>query len=393
MSSITASAVVPGPPQPERIDKLLAAAQVERQALVFTLAAMLLTALAALLFVRDAQLPLTGDLRSVAGISLLVTIVIAAVAGPVAYWQGALEDNRANKRARRHDFRWSIAPITVGVTIASAVTMMAVWETLGNVFTNAALYRSFYVIVLTAIAGAVTYVIYTLYARIDAVSLLYLSLLGLFASFFFSALMHPNPYWWEFSFSHLGTEQSDVRFLFNIGLVLTAILLIAWQQFFMEDIMVLQQHGLMTARTQRFLRVLLIAMALGAGGTGAVRWGISPFLNFVHTVAASGFGIAAGLILVSLPWTMPFHSREFLFTSYTLLGLTLLVVLFRVLGDINLVGMQIGATMLGSFWIILFVRNTKMLVDQQIAQDDVPIAMEAPIRSAATGVAAMPPTS
>lgn len=92
------------------------------------------------------------------------------------------------------------------------------------------------------------------------------------------------------------------------------------------------------------------------------------FLNFMHTVAASGFGVGLGLILATLPWTMPFQLREFLYASYVLLGLVLLVLIFRVAGQISLVGMQIAATMLGTFWIILFVRNTKLVVDRLEAQ-------------------------
>ncbi len=347
-----------------RVDVFHAAAQVERQALIFALGAALIAALAGLLFVRSPELPLAGALYSVAGLSLLFTIIIGLVVGPLAYWRGALESNRSVTGARRHDFRWSIAPITLGLTVATALGMMAVWEIMQLVFQNAVLQRSFYLILLTAFAGAVTYIMYNAMAHVDSLSLLYLSLVGLFGSFFISAYLHPNPYWWEFSFSHLGTEQSEVRFLFNIGLVVTAVLLIAWQQFFMEEIMVLERRGLITPRTQRFLRIMLIAMALGAGGTGAIRWGISPFLNFVHTVAASGFGIAAGMILVSLPWTMRFQPREFLYASYALLVLVLLVVIFRVMGQINLVGMQISASILGSFWIILWVRNTKLIVDR-----------------------------
>ena len=354
----------------KRVDVLVAAAKVERQALRFALGAAVAAALFSLLFVRSPTLPIAGALKSVSGYSLMFTLVIGLLVGPLAYWQGAMETNRAVTGARRHDFRWSIVPITLGLSVASTLAMMALWELFSRVFTNAVLERSFYLIVFVGIAGAATYVLYQALAHIDSLSLLYLSLLGIFGSFFFSALLHPNPYWWEFSFSHLGTAESDVRFLFNIGLVVTAVLLIAWQQFFMEDVMALQRHGLVSVRTQRFLRIMLIAMALGAGGTGAIRWGISPFLNVMHTVAASGFGIAVGLILASLPWTMPFQPRELLYASYTLLALVLLVVIFRVAGQISLVGMQMSATLLGSFWIIIFVRNTKLIVDRLEAEPE-----------------------
>ena len=46
--------------------------------------------------------------------------------------------------------------------------------------------------------------------------------------------------------------------IFDIGLIFTGLLILVWQQFIMTDIMVLQNHGLITARVRRYVRISLI---------------------------------------------------------------------------------------------------------------------------------------
>ncbi|MBK8051082.1 MAG: hypothetical protein IPK16_30675 [Anaerolineales bacterium] len=108
--------------------------------------------------------------------------------------------------------------------------------------------------------------------QVDVNDVLRVFLVILIGGLFFSAVKVQNPLWWEKSFSYLGTHFSDDRTVFNATIIISGILLIILQQYFMEDFYILRDHGRLTSRQTNVVRGSLIAL-----GVLMMFVGIFPF--------------------------------------------------------------------------------------------------------------------
>jgi hypothetical membrane protein len=194
--------------------------------------------------------------------------------------------------------------------------------------------------------------------------LITLSMLYLFATLFFAAAFNEDPYWWQNSFSYLGMSGSNSRYIFDVGLLFTGILVITWQFYFMESFVYLRERGLITERTHSLIRWALILVGVMLACVGIFRFGINLFFNVVHDVAATGMGVILGLLMLLLWRFVPGYQRIFYAVSIVMVVLMILSAILKVGGRFNLVGLELAAFALAGLWLILFYRNTELLVAQ-----------------------------
>ncbi len=337
---------------------------VERYALLAALIAALVQAAVVMFLTQLNELPLVGAPNSVASQALIGAIIVALAVSPMAYLRGARFRNRRLQLERRHDFRWAVLPITLAAALVAGLVVMGAMEFLNRAFIGVNLPKPLIALFLGFNAGVVAYIIANWLAHLHSTGLIYLAIGSLFGTLLFAGVRNDDPLWWTYSFSHLGMTASNSRRIFDVGLLFTGLLILVWQQFIMTDIIVLQNHGLISARVRRYVRISLIVVAVATAMVGVVRFGISPIFNLVHDLSAVSMGVAAGLLLISMPWTMPFMSRQFYVLSYVILAAMLLVLPLKIMGFMGVTGMEMFEFMLAGAWLVLFARNVVLAAER-----------------------------
>ena len=339
--------------------------KVEQAALWTALIAALIQAAVTFLFNPGAEdLPLTGSPDSVAIRALFSTVVITLIIGPYAYIRGMRARNRLVPDEFKQGYRLSVVPMTVGAVFLFGLTIGWSFAILERALPGLLFNQVSLMLALSMTSGIMGYLVASRMALLRAPGMLYLGVGSLFATLLFAGARNEDPYWWEYSFSHLGMTDSNSRAIFNIGLLFTGILIVVWQQFFMTDVKVLERRNLITHRTYRIFNISLILVGVMLALVGVVRFGIGPFFNVVHDVAATGTGVILGLLML-LMWKLNSHYiRIFYYLSFLIVAAMLASVLAKVLGYINLTALEMYCFALASLWLILFFRNTELLIEQ-----------------------------
>ena len=97
--------------------------------------------------------------------------------------------------------------------------------------------------------------------------------------------------------------------------------------------------------------------------------GVRPLTNVIHDTSATGVGVISGILMVSLRWVVPGYQRNFYLISAVMAFLMLLAAVLKVAGFYSLVGLELGAFVLAGIWLLLFYRNTELLVARVLVGD------------------------
>jgi hypothetical protein len=337
----------------------------ERMALWFALAVALIQAATTFLFNPGAEgLPLIGSPDSLALRAFFAAILITLVIGSYTFVKGIRARNAAVPPEFERGYKWSVVPITIAAAVVFAVTIAWLFAILDRAFPGAAFNRYTMTLFLSIVSGSVAYMVASRMGQLRASGMLYLGVAFLFGTLLFAGARHENPYWWEYSFSHLGMTPSNSRTIFNVGLIFTGSLLVIWQHFFMQDVRALERRGLITHRTYRIFTVALILVGVMLAMVGLVRFGISPIFNVVHDVAATGTGVVLGVLMIFMWWLNSHYDKIFYYLSYLILAGMVSTVIAMVLGYMGLTGLEFACFVLASIWLVLFFRNTELLIEQ-----------------------------
>lgn len=315
-------------------------------------------------------LPMVGSPDSVAVRGLLTSVLIAIVLGPYAYVRGTQARNNLLPAQYRQAYGLSAIPLTIAMALVTALFVSWGFDLLNRAFQGMEFNRVSTAILLGIIAGVVAYTVSRTMAHLNASGMIYLVVAGLFGTLLMAGARNDDPYWWEYSFSHLGMTASDSKAIFNIGLVFTGTLMVIWTEFFMKRYKILEDNGLITPRVFTILRASLIVSAVLLAFVGIFRFGISPFFNVVHDLSAGGMGVLLGLLMLGMIKLNPHYLRPFYYISWAILGAMIFSAVVKVMGFINLTGLEMAAFTLASLWLVLFLKNTDLLVDKVAPEYD-----------------------
>ena len=314
--------------------------------------------------------PLSGSPDSIAAQALMSSIIIAVILAPFAFMKGINYRNALKPTALRARRRWAAIPVTIGVTLLVALLIVGGFEIFTRTFQDVMMDRGSSATVLLLIAGVLSYsIIRNIMPVKTSTTLVNLSAFYLLATLFFAAYFNDNPLWWQKSFSYLGMTDSNSRYIFDVGLLFTGILIVTWQVFFMENFVVLEAHGTIDHRTFEIIRWVLIIAGVALATVGVVRFGINTFFNIIHDLAATGMGVMVAILMVGLYKLVPGYDRSFYIVSILMAILTAIAAVLKITGSFNLVGLELAAFSLATLWLVLFHRNTELLVAQTIAGD------------------------
>jgi hypothetical membrane protein len=181
-----------------------------------------------------------------------------------------------------------------------------------------------------------------------------------------SAILNPNPQWWEESISYLGMNNYGSAKVLNLSLILSGALLVVMSSFFARRFDILAKKKLITEKVNKFLKYSFILAPIGLACVG-----IFPYMDeaprmYIHNFSAFlAFGLF-GLVMFLTYWIMPFFSKYYMRVNY-LLFLTLAVIfVMNVVGYLTLALTEMMAFGIISVWMILFLRSVDGLMDWKL---------------------------
>ena len=328
------------------------------------LAAALLGAITAFaLNLNRSYVPMVGDRRAFGTVAVLLSSAFTLVAAGISFAVGMRYRNERVTADRRHDWRLSVAPVALGVAVET-LFLIGVGIILANAtFKDLALIN----VIASSIVGAVCAV--TVYRTVGQFlltnerTILQVVVVLLLFGLVLAATQEQNTRWWEESFSYLGTADSNTQLFFNISFVLSGLLLVVWQQFFMEKITILVDHNVVRTRIHNLIKLALILIGVLVTVIGILHWGESPLITTIHDLSAYGAGTIITLGMLTVYWLIPRLSREFYVTSVLLAVLGMAAVGMLFLGIFNTVGVELVYFTIAGGWLILLTNDTEMLIN------------------------------
>ena len=150
--------------------------------------------------------------------------------------------------------------------------------------------------------------------------------------------------------------------LFNGALVMSGILFVILQQFFMDYFMRQRAAGLLSTAKTRLVRSSLVGIGVALAIVGLVPFDINDLFNAVHSAAAyTLMAILFGHMLFARR-LLPYFSREFYSMTWLMVAALAGALTLHFLGSINTAGIElIGFTIAGA-WFMMFVNNVELLV-------------------------------
>ena len=229
-------------------------------------------------------------------------MLLALFLTPYAYTQANENRNRRLPDEMRRKYAWIVIPITVAVTLFVGLVVSGAFEMLTRAFEGVQLSRLAASLRIATFIGIFSYVLVSWIMRMRNSNLIYIAVFYLFATLLTAGATHENAMWYQNSFSYLGMTESNSKFIFNVGLPFTGLLIVIWSLFFTEYLDVLLETEIITSRTRGIIRWGVILTGILLSLVGIVRFGIGLFFNIIHDLSATGMGIVLGVLMLLMPW-------------------------------------------------------------------------------------------
>ncbi len=257
-----------------------------------------------------------------------------------------------------------VIPITIAVTLLVALVAAAFFEMLTRSFQGAELSRISASLRLGTFIGTLSYFIVVWVMRMRGSNLIYVAIFYLFATLLVVGATNENPMWYQGSFSYLGMTESNSKFIFNLGLPFTGILIVVWSFYFTDYLDVLTHETIITDRTRNILHWGVILTGVLLSIVGIVRFGIGPIGNIVHDVSATGMGVVLGVLMLLMSRFIDRFPRLFYVYSYLVVAMLVTAVVLFVMGAYSLTGLELAAFAMAAVWLTIFYRNTVQLTEE-----------------------------
>lgn len=143
------------------------------------------------------------------------------------------------------------------------------------------------ILVTAAYAGVLGFGLAYWAGNLNEVNLLILAGIIVFLGIAAGGLFIGDPEWWRVSLSYLGSAVSPVAAFFNVGLILTGLILLTVNQDSIALIRVLNEEGRVSADYTMHARWLLVLIPLFLMAVGLFPRRISDLYNLIHNLSAS----------------------------------------------------------------------------------------------------------
>ena len=178
-----------------------------------------------------------------------------------------------------------------------------------------------------------------------------------------SAILNPNPQWWEESISYLGMNKYESAKILNLTLILSGALLVVLSSFFSRRFEALKSNKMITDRANKFLRFAFIAAPIGLACVGIFPYKPEAPRMYIHNFSA---GVAFGLfslVMFLTYWLFPFFSKYYMRVNYILLTALGVIFAMNIVGYLTLALTEMMAFGIIAVWMVLFLRSINGVMD------------------------------
>ncbi len=325
-------------------------------------AALVGTVLSLILNWGRTPVPLVGDWTAFGILAVILGAVFATVAAAYSYVIGLRFRNTQMPPNRRHNYWISVAPVALGtgMQIFLAAGIGIIFASV--VFKELALINGIASPIVGAICAVIVFTVMGRFLLVTERSVLLTLALLLFLGIVVAAANEQNPKWWEESFSYLGTAESNTNLFFNISFVLTGLLIVVWQQFYLENITILVERTIVRPRAHTIFKYGIIVVGIFVTLIGILHWGAGPVITTVHDLSAYTAGGLITLAMLAIRWLIPKMSNEFYVATYVMAAVMIGAVLMLLFGIFNTVGVEFVYFTTAGAWFVLLMESTEMLV-------------------------------
>lgn len=339
--------------------------QVENATLMLAaIAALAMFAIVFILSIGRESVPVVGPHPSIAFYTTVAILVVTLIAAPYGFYRGTLWRNKYRSADRQVDWRRRIVMVTVGALLVVFLLDIFAFLIVDATFKGVSISNLAAPATLAVIVFVVAYFVLRAFYYVQAPGMLYVTVVALMGTLMGAGALNSDPLWYEGSFSGLGITSSNSKTVFNIGLIITGLLIIAFQSFLIDDLKPLVTHGAITQKHLGYISLLLVIAGVFLGLVGVVRWGYSTFTNILHDLFAGGAGAALGLLLMMTYWWIPHFVKWFYWASWTLLAFTVVAVILKIVGHFSLTGIELFGFSVACIWLLLFMSSAQNLVNR-----------------------------
>lgn len=307
--------------------------------------------------------PFTGDPFGFGALIFFLGILSAFIVGAAAFIVGIRYRNSLAPAHLHKSWVWTFLPLAVAHALVIGLFAGLGIQFIDQAFKELALPPVYSHLLVGMTCGFIAYTVAnrSLQMQVQKVAGLFVTVLV--GGIALSAVTVNSPLWWEQSFSFLGMQGSTARMVFNFTLIMSGILLIVMQQFFIDDFAELRERHLISPRTVRWMRVSLVALGLLMALIGLIPFGEGSLRDQVHDLSAYS---VAGILLVYMLLVrklVPYFSPEFYTMTWGMAALLVVAVVLHLTGSINTVGVELLSFVLGGAWFMLFIKNVDLLAE------------------------------
>lgn len=339
--------------------------QVENATLLLAaVASIVMFVVVLILSIGRGPIAVVGPFPSIAYYSTVAVLIVTLIGAPFGFYRGTLWRNKYRSADRQVDWRRRIVMVTVGALLVILLLDIFAFLIVDATFAGVSISNWAAPATLAVIVFVVSYFVLRAFYYVQAPGMLYVTVVALMGTLMGAGALNSDPLWYEGSFSGLGITSSNSKTIFNVGLIITGLLIIAFQSFLIDDLKPLVTHGAITQKHLRYISNLLVIAGVFLGLVGVVRWGVSGFTNLLHDVFAGGAGVALGLLLLMMYWWIPHFVKWFYWASWTLLGFILVAVVLKIVGHFSLTGIELFGFSVACIWLLLFMRSAQNLVNR-----------------------------
>lgn len=310
----------------------------------------------------DVSLFRRGDM-SLGFVSTVVSSVVALVTYLFVTLKRPLEKETKWAYVKHHINTWSLALVhgLLGFLLYALlffVVSQSFIDVLIDVWSASAL--------LAFATGFAAYITYLSAATMTSVRVSMLLALFLISGTFISMLTASNPHWWDDHFSSLGAGGGVSGYAFNATLIIAGLVIAALSKYIADDFNKLRQRGTLPQKVKvGVVQILLTGIGIALAFVGLFVYNEYPA---IHNAAAGGMAVMFLGIVLAQPWLMPGFTKAFFVASYSLFAaLVVSIWLFLSVGYFNLTVFELVAAAIIFTWLVVFVRHTAAMLNDETA--------------------------
>jgi hypothetical protein len=304
--------------------------------------------------------PLVGDTRAFGTLGLLSIAPITLVAAVIGYVLGVNAWNERVAETRRRTWPLPVLPVALSYALMVLVLSFLTLRLMEFSFSTLALAKFQGAFIVAAAGGALIYWAVQQVIQVTSMKMIQVVTVILAGGVYLATARIEDPFWWQESFSYLGTLESTARRIFNVSLIFAGILLLIWQSFLSSDFRILVRHGLAPESSIGRFRLAFTVLAVAIALVGAFPWGDSRFSSIMHNLSAFSLAGVFIFMLLFVRRLVPGFSRDFVIVSWSLMAAIIATLLLAAIGYFNTVGLEFVCFALIITWLQLFMRAVEI---------------------------------